>query len=323
MSVTIVEKIGQENSPSFAFSHPVQTDWADKDIPDVAIEALDERFRGTFIHPSHVIDALVRVTNLVTKRRADLEKEHSNMVFPDMQAFNRYFEMAGDPNRALELLEHFSVSAEQSMLVDAEGKDRAINLGGNRQYGFMNATEITDFMSTLLKKQLQRKYGNSRIRTYEKGEHDLLRYAFEYYIPLTNPMPDEEPQFGIITRRRPVVDFDKTRVFKESVGLIVLSGLSKTTQEKMYEEAMQNFELQSDISRLEISKATVDHRYEKPFTAHDAKLLEDLKRQLSHSFTTAGSIFEQAIAVHDDAGTEVVPVSAHYIARMRRSDLEK
>lgn len=341
----ILKKAPNHTQPDFPFSHPAQEDWATRDIPEEAISHIDYLYSDSkTVHAGSVLGAMAVVTQKLTERRLELEVEHMGRVLTSEAEFDEYESLIGDAVKTPQLAHFFSAKANATLdNIEVSGlKAFSGAIGGNRQYGFLHATRTTDTMGRRLPRLIQEKY-NVPVSSYLKGAHALLRYTFEPYFPAVGNL-DAIPEairkenylrdfYGVITRRRPVADvnFDdrevrRLRIFKESVGLIVMRELPPETVGKIVEE-YENIRIAKEglkgvfgeiaDSRMPLYKTFSSSRLNQAYRLNEAERLSMIIRSGAQ---IAGAVFENAIANPGMDSTEVLPVSAHYIMTVRNKE---
>jgi hypothetical protein len=307
------------NAETIPIDHPVHKDWMAVNLSPLDpgheqenVQRVRERFDWTDEDPYDIwraIDAGVHRTivhrysqetsnrdRLITRSELDrMNQDPSEEPKYVADTIREYRDLAGRNDSLPQYVSWFGRTALTAFEhTDTYGHFDSITLelAGVGQAGDWGTTTQLDQIIDGLPSRLQTTDKSLKVTTFNTGEQ--ARYTFD---PLRIDDDDSYSfQFGVVRRRRPVADVNrqnvpggKVRIFKQSVGVVVLGLLP---------EADQGI----------IQQAFADH-------AGSANGRQE-------AAAAAGEAFERAIKERSDA-TEVVPLGVQYLMKARRRPIQR
>ncbi|HSX31355.1 MAG TPA: hypothetical protein VLE99_05550 [Candidatus Saccharimonadales bacterium] len=272
--------------------HPSQEGWFDvagHDITHAESVALGERFRRTDENVDELIAAVSTATLRMAMHRYTHERVSSRLLRMHAAQYADYKGYAGNPRKVGEYMRWFGRLAvvgftyperEMDPIYDQPRKKLALELGGKRQAGDWNCTGDLDAMIQDIPAQLSAVDPNIGVKSL-LGQRLALNYLLT---PMYNWKWPGAFDYALLRRRRAVFDVQDgprlTRVFKESLGLVVMGQLEERERQLVY----------GPCTRASY-KAT---KNDTPANA-------------------AGRVFEDIVFSRRDTATDIVPISAQYL----------
>lgn len=279
----------------YRIDHPAQPNWliAGRSLPtEYQRDLLTQRFENSGQDPSLIIEmSRIAIGQSDVTRQMHERATVGVLSRSSLGRATEYLDTVGNPDQVGWYLRWFSKSVQgySNYNQDKSLTKLGLELGGVRQVGDWDNTKELDEMVRSIPRLARSEHGLD-LSVREEPRQRAVAYRYEPMPGNLFPGQPSESRFGRIRRRRAVADIKVEnavglRIFKESLGVVVLGEIDQDDRKKIFDDVQKSGEQNS-------------------FTKHG--------RNHTVAARIAGEYFHQAIDSRGD-DTRVVPISAHYV----------